>query len=372
MLIGEMKSAGKDQTFYGIQALRAIAASMVVLVHCIYLWHTRILHEPDPWYWTNGSAGVDIFFVISGFVMTISLPSISQFKYRAQMFLWRRITRIVPLYWLATSLKVVLVLAIPAAALHPHVRWSNVFGSYFFIPTRNANGEIAPFVVQGWTLNYEMFFYLLFTCSLLARFSATRLVIPALVILAVFGLTYPIDGPTIAVLISPLLFEFLFGILIAQALMAKRMPGRWSSALLAIAGWVAILTVFPHLPKYPPDVQKWRFVFWGFPAAAIVLGTVALEPLLAAKLPKWVFIAGNASYAVYLAQTFVLPVVCFIVSRMPIGKVPALALILVMGMSLSLGAGDLIHRWIELPILRWLKRVTVPGVSTLPGVEVGR
>jgi peptidoglycan/LPS O-acetylase OafA/YrhL len=367
-----MNEPRNGRTFYGIQALRAIAASMVVLVHCIYLWHTRILHEPDPWYWTNGSAGVDIFFVISGFVMTISLPSISQFKNRAQIFLWRRITRIVPLYWLATSLKVVLVLAIPAAVLHPGLRWSNVIGSYLFIPTKNVDGLVLPVVIQGWTLNYEMFFYVLFTCSLLARFSPTRLVIPALSALAVFGLSYPIEGPPIVVLISPLLFEFLFGILIAQALMAKRMPGRWSSALLAIVGWVTILTVLPHLPKYPPDVQKWRFVFWGFPAAAIVLGTVTLEPLLAAKLPRWVFIAGNASYAVYLAQTFVLPVVGFFVSRMPIGKVPALALILVMGMSLSLLAGDLIHRWIELPILRWLKRMTVPGVSTLPGVEVGR
>ncbi len=342
-----MNEPRSDRTFYGIQALRAIAASMVVLVHCIYLWHVRILHEPDPRYWVNGAAGVDIFFAISGFVMTISLPTISQFKNRARVFLWRRITRIVPLYWLATTLKVVLILTVPAAFLHPGLRWSNVIGSYFFIPTKNAEGLIVPVLIVGWTLNFEMFFYLLFTCSLLVRSSPTRLVIPVLLILAVFGLSYPMVVPPILVLISPLLVEFLFGILIAQALIAKRLPGTWSSATIAIAGWVAV-TIYPYLPQQSEDVEKWRFVFWGVPAAAIVLGTVALEPLLAAKLPKWVFVAGNASYAVYLAHTFVVPVVGIFVSRSHrasprTGTNPA------PGNVVELLAGDLIHRWVELP-----------------------
>jgi peptidoglycan/LPS O-acetylase OafA/YrhL len=367
-----MKSAGKDQTFYGIQALRAIAASMVVLVHCVYLWHTRILHQSDPWYWMSGAAGVDVFFVISGFVMAISLPSISRFENRARVFLWRRITRIVPLYWMATTLKVILILAIPAAAMHPDVRWTNVIGSYFFIPTTNSDGLIAPVIVQGWTLNYEMFFYVLFAVSLFFRSSPLYLVIGMLSLLGALGFFHPVGSPPILVLISPLLFEFLYGVLIAEFLMRGRIPGIRSSTPLAIAGWIAILSIFPHLLQQSGEIQKWRFVLWGFPAAAIVLGTVGLESILAAKLPKWAFAAGNASYAVYLGQTFVLPVVCIIVSRMPIGRIPALALIIVMGMSFSLLAGDLIHRWFELPVLRRLKRVTVPGVSTLPGVEVGR
>ncbi len=319
----------------------------------------------------SGAAGVDVFFVISGFVMTISLPAVFQFENRARVFLWRRITRIVPLYWLATTLKVALILLIPAVVLHPEVRWTHVIGSYLFIPATNPNGLIAPVIVQGWTLNYEMFFYVLFALSLALRSSSLRVVIGALSLLGAFGFFYPLGSPPVLVLISPLLFEFLYGILIAQALTRKRIPGTRGSALLAIAGWVAILSIFPHLLQQSGDIQKWRFVLWGFPAASIVLGTVGLEPILAAKLPKWTFAAGNASYAVYLGQTFVLPVVGIIVSRMPVSRIPALVLILVLGMSLSILAGDLIHRWIELPILRWLKRVTVPGVSTLPGVGVG-
>jgi exopolysaccharide production protein ExoZ len=362
-----MNAPKNDQTFYGIQALRAIAALMVVLVHSIYLWHTRILHQPDPWYWMGGASGVDIFFVISGFVMTMSLPAISNFENRARVFLWRRITRIIPLYWLATTLKVVLLLAIPAAAMHPSLRLWNVIGSYLFVPTANPDGLIAPVIVQGWTLNFEMFFYLVFTCSLLVRLPTLTMLIPVLSLFAAIGLFLPLSTPPVLTLFSPLLVEFLFGVFIAQAVMKKRIPGAWISATLAVTGCVALLTIFPHLPQGSDEVQKWRFVLWGLPAAAIVLGTVGLEPILTAGLPKWVFETGNASYSVYLTQAFVLPVLGIIISRMAINKVAALILMVCMGMLISFLTGDVVHRFIERPILARLKRLNVSGVRAVSG-----
>jgi exopolysaccharide production protein ExoZ len=274
---------------------------------------------------------------------------------------------------MATTLKVVLLLAIPSAAMHRGVQLWNVIGSYFFVPTANADGLIVPVVVQGWTLNFEMFFYLIFTCSLLVtRFSPLVLVISVLITIGLIGIFHPISAPAAMSLVSPMLFEFLFGVFIARLLMKKRIPGAWGSGMLAAIGWVSILTIFPHLPQGSDEVQKWRFVLWGVPAAAIVLGTVGLEPILAARLPKWIVVAGNASYAVYLAQTFVLPAVGIAVNRMAIGVIPALVLIILMGMSLSFFGGDVIHRRIELPILTKLKRLNVAGVSTVPKVGVER
>jgi exopolysaccharide production protein ExoZ len=368
-----MKRSGNDQTFYGIQALRAIAALMVVLVHSIYLWHSRILHEPDAWYWTNGASGVDIFFVISGFVMTISMGGMSKFENPAGVFLWRRITRIVPLYWLATTLKVVLIVAVPAAALHPGLRLSNVVGSYLFIPTLNADGLPLPVIVQGWTLNFEMFFYVVFAGSLLVRHSPTRLLIPVLSVLAIAGIVHPMGNPTILTLISPMLLEFLFGVFLGHWALKKRLPGTFMSGGLIALGFALILTLFPHLPQQAANIQTWRFVVWGLPALAIVLGVVGLEPVLAGRLPKWVIVAGNASYAVYLSQTFVLPVIGIVTSRLPVGPGPALAIIIVLGMSFSFMTGDVIHRFVEVPVLAKLKRINVPGVSTVPRrVEAGR
>lgn len=367
-----MSSSQTEQTFYGIQALRAIAALMVVLVHSVYLWHTRILHEADPWYWMNGASGVDIFFVISGFVMTISLPGLSRFKTPALAFLWRRVTRIVPLYWLATTLKVVLVVAIPMAVLHKGLKLSNVLGSYLFVPTVNHEGVISPVIVQGWTLNYEMFFYLVFTGCLLVRRATIPLLVLLLTFLAIVGVVHPVGQPAILTLISPLLVEFLFGIFVAWWRTHKRLPGPAASAVLFVLGFGLILTIFPHLPGQPANIQAWRFLIWGLPSVAIVLGVVGLEPVVGCRLPRWVIIAGNASYAVYLAQTFILPVVGMATARLPISRGPALALVIVLGMSLSFFAGDLVHRFIEVPVLAKLKRVNVPGVSTLPRVEAGR
>ena len=368
----DIESRRGDRTFYGIQALRAIAALMVVLVHSIYLWHTRILHEPDPRYWMNGASGVDIFFVISGFVMTISLPGMSKFETPALAFLWRRVTRIVPLYWLAITLKVILVVAIPMVVLHKGLKLSNVVGSYLFVPTVNEEGVISPVIVQGWTLNYEMFFYLVFAGSLLVRRATIPLVVSLLSILALVGIVHPVGQPAILTLISPMLVEFLFGIFVAWWAINKRLPGPAMSATLVVMGFGLILTVFPHLPGQPANIQMWRFLVWGLPSVAIVLGAVGLEPFFGYRLPKWVIIAGNASFAVYLAQTFILPVVGIFASRLPINRGSALALIIILGMSLSFFAGDFTHRFVELLILAKLKRVNVPGVSTVPRVEASR
>jgi exopolysaccharide production protein ExoZ len=215
-----------------------------------------------------------------------------------------------------------------------------------------------------------MFFYLIFSCSLLVRLPTWPFLISVLSLLGAVGFFHPLSVPPVLTLLSPLLVEFLLGAFIAQAVMKKRMPGSWVSAILAISGCVAILTLFPNLPESPLGVQKWRFVVWGFPAAAIVLGTVGLEPILTAKLPKWFFETGNASYAVYLAQTFVLPGVGIIISRMALNQGQAFVLIICMGMSLSFIVGDVVHRFIELPILAKLKRVNVPGVSTIPRLGV--
>ena len=137
-----------------IQILRAVAAVGVVLVHAgdalNYWGHTHVT-------WTlRGNAGVDMFFLISGFVMVyISWQRFGE-RSASISFFTRRIIRIVPLYWLVTTVYVLL----------GHHTVHSIVTSYLFIPDTSggpANIEtIHPVVPQGWTLRYEMFFYLLF------------------------------------------------------------------------------------------------------------------------------------------------------------------------------------------------------------------
>src|SRR5262249_11870730 len=113
-----------------------------------------------------GNAGVDLFFVISGFVMVHASSDLFGRPELRREFMWRRIIRIVPLYWIVSGVLLVHALIrysdLAAADLPPRV----LIGSFFFIPTMRPSGDILPLLGVGWTLNYEMAFYLLLACSL--------------------------------------------------------------------------------------------------------------------------------------------------------------------------------------------------------------
>jgi len=341
-------------TILTVQALRALAALLVVLEHCIYLWNLRIAHYPEESRWMNGAAGVDIFFVISGFVMTVSLPALAKYANPVQVFLRRRTTRIVPLYWLATALKLSLLVVAPGLAVRELLTVPNILGSFLFLFVRNAQNEIAPVIVVGWTLNFEMFFYVIFSLAMLWKDRIFVILASVLAALAVLSFFSQPSWPTVTAFASPLLLEFLYGVGIARLAALQRMPGKMLSSLLLAMGFVAILALFPHLTNEPYQLL-WRFIFWGVPAAAIVLGAVGLEKVIGPSLPRWLISLGDASYAIYLAQTFVLPVVGIALLRLGVKGYAALALSITVGLTLSAGAGEVVHRFIEKPILLFLK-----------------
>ena len=144
-------------TILALQILRAVAAVAVVLVHAgidlSYFGHTNVTWT------TRGNAGVDLFFVVSGFVMVyIASPQFGKREAPVQFFV-RRLIRIVPLYWLLTTGYIV-------AKSYP---LAYIAASYLFIPAARPNGVLQPVILQGWTLTYEMFFYLLFAIAILLR-----------------------------------------------------------------------------------------------------------------------------------------------------------------------------------------------------------
>jgi exopolysaccharide production protein ExoZ len=260
-----------------IQVLRAIAALAVVFFHL------------SPSAWTLGAAGVDLFFVISGCIMgTVGL------KDDPGRFMAKRVIRIVPLYWAVTF-------AMCAASLVPGLFATFSFDlprlltSLFFIPFEDPQGKILPLVVVGWTLNYEMFFYLLFALGL-------RLGRPVMLPLAIIGgltaagwILEP-QGTLSRFYTSTLLVEFAFGLLISRAVFFR--SGLLGGAL-ALAGFACLLSW-----GLGSDTPDWRVLYWGVPAAAIVAGFVAIEragafPALALRpLEK----LGDASYSLYLTH----------------------------------------------------------------------
>ena len=142
--------------FDGIQALRFIAAIMVVCTHS-FLYASERLGQ-GSFSWAVGAKGVDIFFVIIGFVMVISSRYLVSVDDGWKEFFKKRLIRVAPLYWAATSFKLIVLLLAANFVLHAKLDWWMILKSYFFIPSHNIDGEIKPFLGVGWTLVFEMFF----------------------------------------------------------------------------------------------------------------------------------------------------------------------------------------------------------------------
>jgi len=121
--------ASLPANFLTIQALRAVAALLVVPLHAFETWGERVDSVAPGVKWDNGAAGVDIFFVISGFVMVISSRRLVDRADAWLIFLRHRVLRIVPLYWLLTTVKILAVVLLGGVVLRTGLDFNFVAGS---------------------------------------------------------------------------------------------------------------------------------------------------------------------------------------------------------------------------------------------------
>ncbi len=318
-------AAAPKGTLYGIQYLRAFAALAVVLFHAA---------ERSGHAFAIGAAGVDVFFVISGFIMWVIAERRPVSPGR---FLKERLRRIVPVYWLATG-----VMAAGAlAGLFPNLVLTagHVAASLFFVPLRSpSSGEVWPVLVQGWTLNYEMFFYAVFAACLplpaRLRLAAVALVFLLLVAL---GVAVKSDDALFVTYTRPIILEFVAGMLIGRLWLAGRVVSRlWALALVAaaLAGFAAI-----GILKLPFD--EWRC---GPLAAALVYGTASLEARGGVARLRIPALMGAASYSIYLWHTFAISVAAKAGAALGLAPSITFALSTLIGVAVGLGAYALIER----------------------------
>lgn len=353
------KVAGAKPTFRLVQVLRGLAALLVVAHHATILLGQRD-HLPVGT-WMQGSAGVDIFFVISGFVMTLSSAPLRHAVHPARTFLARRLERIVPMYWLVTTIKVVVVLLAPTLALNGLGGWHHTLASYLFLPSMSGEGRLEPVVVVGWTLNYEMAFYLLFAGALAMRWRPWFSLAPVLAglpLLVFLPLPWLLRLPLPSLFyIQTVLWEFLFGMLLGAGVgWVRRLPWGWG-ALLVCGGLASILA------QNLVATSFWRGFFWGVPALAMVAGAISMERRWGARSPHWALEAGDASYSIYLTHTLTLPLVGVLLLRWPHGWHGEIALALTVAIALSALSGEIVFRVVERPIMRWFtgrRRSAVP------------
>lgn len=349
-----MPNSNAGTQFSTVQALRAVAALLVVLLHALQMWGERVDNLAPGVAWENGAAGVDIFFVISGFVMVISSQGLMRRPSGWWVFLRHRLIRIVPLYWIMTSLKLLAVVLLGGLAIRTQLDIDYVTRSYLFLPVLDGTGKFRPLLPVGWTLTFELLFYLLFALALALRVGVLRVLGPALAIIAVVALFRSAAWPAWTILADTIVLEFLFGVLLGKAVVAGQRLGIASATLLFVGGFLAILML-------PPASDVARVLVWGLPAAALVSGAVFMEPIAGGALPGWLLRLGDASYAIYLSHGLVLPAIGILIVEAGlsglVGEFAAIFLCLL----LSSAAGLLLHVYLERPMTAWLRKSHAPG-----------
>lgn len=317
-----------------IQYLRGIAAFGVLLFHAA---------RSGGGEFGVGAAGVDVFFVISGFIMWVVT---SGRRATPGEFLRRRVQRIVPLYWGLTLATAAVAVLIPAAfpAMQPTL--GHVARSLLFVPHRDEAGLIAPLIVPGWTLNYEMFFYIVFAVGLLApvrqRAWMVSLALLAIVALRPLG---DVRSPLWATYTDPLLLEFAAGIWLGKAWSAGRLPGRGVGLALMATG----LAGFAASTISGLDVDRWRILVWGVPALLLVTGAISLER--SGPLPHWwpLRALGDASYSVYLVHGLAISAAVRVLQQLGL-DLPALTFSVAIAAGVT--AGLLVYHLFERPMMQ--------------------
>ncbi len=300
-----------------------------------------------------GASGVDIFFVISGFVMAYTTQNTFETAMRGRFdaglgFLAKRILRIVPLYWLALLWTSRRELWSGTADI------TGLLKDFFFIPRFNAlfPDYLWPSVIQGWTLNYEMFFYLVFAVSFLFSAGRSKFVVGALISLVLFGNLFTAGANSSSIFFkfysNDILLEFIYGMLLALFL-AKLYPERISRYLfgsLMLVGFALLDVGYDHEP---------RSVFVGLPALLIVWGAIPTFSGLRFSILQNI---GNASYAIYLfhwaafgaANPIAAKVQSALGQNIPMWIMVTLLIVIYLGVAVL--AGEAIHFLLEKPFLR--------------------
>jgi len=325
-----------------LQYLRAVAALMVVAFHASEKFG-RMAGTDDTASFTVGLAGVDIFFVVSGFIM---LATTQGKDVSPADFARKRFERIVPLYWLLTLLVVAVVLSRPGLLSTAAFDGAHFAASLLFLPWQHPVLDAhMPLLVPGWTLNYEMAFYALFASSLLlpARMRVSGLV-GVLSLAAFAGLFVPAD--TIAAFYTdPIILEFAAGLILASIWRRGQPMSRTAALCLAGLGFLALyLGSGSDLP---------RIVWAGIPALMIVAGVVYADGAKERRPMRLPMLLGDASYSIYLSHVIVLPVLAKAWTAAGLGVAgmqgPAF---LVLALVASALAGAVLYAAVERPLMR--------------------
>jgi len=350
------------QEFRGVQALRGLAALSVMLFHFRWNINAESSGFGDILFgW--GASGVDLFFLISGFVITLSAARVPCGVEGAFSFLKKRATRILPTYYII--LLMTFLLSGAMSIFHYDDKAENFISALLFFPIDPHHG---PFYVDDsgmygirWTLNYEVMFYLFISVAILftrrwiwaiAMFAMALIVLPLLlkqgITLDVSG--YPTESALVGLLTNPIIWLFFTGMLIGLSLPhISRLPAKLMTVLFLLSLFIMVI-LFSHGLFTGHGLLQSGWVY-----AVVLFCAVTAEKTLANYIPAFLIRLGDISFSLYLIHTLMNNGIGKRFSSMGVSDGYGRFVLSVM---LSIGLAWLSWRFIERPVLKVGQRKT--------------
>jgi peptidoglycan/LPS O-acetylase OafA/YrhL len=334
------------QRFQSLQAFRGVAALAVVVFHTAVFYRERtgisLMKGAYP-----GCSGVDFFFVLSGFIIYNS--HVRDFGRPARLpdFLFRRFIRVYPLFFLLSSLMLLLY------AFHlghfSKLRTDVIVKSFFLFPQTPG---VRPLLNPSWTLCYEMLFYALFGVFILVNRRQRLSLLAAMVLLTGINCVAPVPGPYWLKLwlLSPYNLEFLAGCVASR--LSKNYEVAWA---LPLGASVLLLNWIYASVKPGPigDAAPVHMVlYFGVPYFLIVMGAASAERRRDYRIPALLTVLGDASYSIYLVHFLVATALMSVFVKLP--QSPYLSIVEVS--ILATASGYLLYLLVERPLLRWMRQ----------------
>lgn len=328
--------------FNSIQALRGITALFVALEHVRFL--------------NCGAFGVDIFFCISGFMAMFAS------HYTAKDFLKKRLIRIYPFYALMTIGTFFLLLLFPGMFHLTQAKPSFLIKSLLFIPFEISEGIIQPLVRVGWTINYEMLFYLIFAlCMRISHKYRGLLCSGVLILLVLCSHLLPHNSTLLRFYGDYIQLEFILGIVSYYAV--RKLYGfleKNKTTSLSAYGFfaplpaIALFFILAMTKQQTPIADMGRVIYWGIPAFIIVLSAFVTDLYL--KTPKFLVVLGNISFSIYLIHYYPLMFIDRKLFSLEFFSFPAV-LVTLLGLALVIALAYIAHILIEKKLTTYLHRL---------------
>jgi exopolysaccharide production protein ExoZ len=339
-----------------LQGLRIYAAIPVVL------YHTKF---SLPGVRPIGIFGVHLFFLLSGYIMASICDGDST------AFAKRRLIRILPLYWTLTLLLYVVAWKFPHLMNATRALPSELIKSLLFVPFAKSNGLYQPILFVGWTVNCEMFFYMMLALAVLINRRRAALLGSAMM-LSVMGLCslFSSESAIARFYSNPVLLECIFGLLSYYCVRyaVQRLTPAMKPALLAAAVGAMVLL---------PAIEEWQWLYhlpavvrYG-PLCFVLICSVCLLASLGTDLkPGTIVLLGDASYVMYLTHPYVIQFFDRVVGRVipifhvdkPVGCL--IAMVFVMPISAFL------YLKIDKPVVGYLNSVLCSRKRTDPSIHI--